>query len=133
MPDAAKDVRDPLPCTLCVDAVLVGVVGILVPIIYDNYSGIRFPVCLLDKVLLQAKSLIADGVVRKVCVCFFAEGGRADRTPVERIAVDIQIDGENDGRTDQGSDEGDTRRRRDEDRSLDQTSLQVRAAALLKA
>lgn len=79
---------------------------------------------------------MTDGIVRKVFVCFFNEGGHAGRTPVERVAVDIQIDGENDirdGRTDQASDEGDTRRRRDEDRSLDPTSLQVRAVALFEA
>lgn len=76
---------------------------------------------------------MTDGVVRKVYVCFFNEGGRADRTPVERFAVDIQIDGESDGRSDEGGDEGGTRRRRDEDRPLDQTSLQVRAAASFKA
>ncbi|CAM9221434.1 unnamed protein product [Laminaria digitata] len=76
------------------------------------------------QVLLQAKSLMVDGVVRKVYVCFFDEGGHADRTPVERIAIDITIDRESDGRADEGSDEGRTGRRRDEDRSLDQTTLQ---------
>lgn len=68
---------------------------------------------------------MVDGVVRKVYVCFFDESVHADRTPVERIAIDITLDRESDGRADEGSDEGRTGRRRDEDRSLDQTTLQV--------
>lgn len=69
---------------------------------------------------------MADGVVRKVYVCFFNGcGGDESRTPAERVAIDISI-GEapaRDGTRGPGQDQGG--RPRDEDRSLDQTSLQV--------
>lgn len=68
---------------------------------------------------------MTDGVVRKMFVCFFDEGRHAHRTPVERVAIDIKMDQApaRDGRRDQDQDQ--RGRLRDEDRFLDQTSLQV--------
>eukprot|EP00904_Undaria_pinnatifida_P003063 jgi/Undpi1/12758/HiC_scaffold_6.g02426.m1 len=76
------------------------------------------------QVLLEAKTLMTDGVVRKMFVCFFDEGRHAHRTPVERVAIDIKMDQApaRDGRRDQDQDQ--RGRLRDEDRFLDQTSLQ---------
>lgn len=87
----------------------------------DIYATASLPY-LLRKVLDRTKALMAQGLVRKLFVCFFQEGEHVDQAPVERVVFEVQIDGGSDGCA---HGRGETGRKWGEDNALDPTRLQV--------
>ncbi|CAM9301904.1 unnamed protein product [Ectocarpus sp. 8 AP-2014] len=57
----------------------------------------------ISEVLLRAKSLMEQGVVRRVLVCFFLEEEHVDQAPVERVAFDVRVDDDGDDSVDSTS------------------------------
>ncbi|CBJ29113.1 HORMA domain protein [Ectocarpus siliculosus] len=57
----------------------------------------------ISEVLLRAKSLMEQGVVRRVLVCFFLEEEHVDQAPVERVAFDVRVEDDGDDSVDSTS------------------------------
>lgn len=65
---------------------------------------------------------MAQGLVRKLIVCFFQEGEHVDQAPIERVVFELQVGGGSDDCADDRQQSG---RKSGEDNALDPIRLQV--------